>query len=109
VQRLFVIDRNLFAGCDVSQGAKENVVMQDLHERIRTARVIDVVSAVPTAAAVQTPASINLTDSEHPSMRTASRFGVRDLFAGILGDLVSLFERDSREAAFTVNRRRLDC
>lgn len=83
--------------------------MQDLHERVRTARVIDVVSTVSAATAVETPAIVDLTNSEHLSMSTASRFGVGDLLAGILRDLVSFFERYGREAAFTMNTRRLDC
>lgn len=41
-------------------------------------------------------------------MRSAARFGVRDFLAGVLGDLVSLFERYGSEAAFAVNERRLD-
>ena len=109
MQRLFVIDRDLFAGFDVPQGAKENVIVQDLHERIRTARVIDVVRAVSATAAVQTPAAVDLTNPEHASMSTPSRFGVCDLLAGVLGDLVSLLKRQGRKAAFAVNTRRLDC
>lgn len=109
MQCLFVVDSNLFARFDVSQSAKENVVMQDLHERIRTARMIDVVRAVSATAAVQTPATIDLTDSEHSSVSTPSRFSIRNLLARILSDLVSLFERYGSETAFTVNTRRLDC
>lgn len=108
MQRLFVIDRDLFAGFDVAQRAKENVAVQDLHERIRTARVIDVVRAVSTTAAVQTPAVVDLTNPEHAPMSTPARFGVRDLLAGVLSDFVSLFKRYGREAAFAVNTRRLD-
>ena len=104
VQRLFIIDRDLFAGFDVAQRTEENVVVNDLHERIRAARVIDVVRAVTTATSVQTPTTVHFTDSEHPSMRAAPRFGVGDLFTGVLGDLVSLLERKGCEASFAVNR-----
>ena len=93
MQCLFVVDRDLFAGFDVAQGAEENVVVKDLHERVWTARVIDVVRSVPAAAPVKTPAIIHLADSQHTAMRTAPRFGVRDFFSGVLGDLVPLFER----------------
>jgi hypothetical protein len=41
-------------------------------------------------------------------MSTATRFGVRDLLAGVLGDLVSLPERRGGETAFAVNSRWLD-
>ena len=93
MQCLFVVDRDLFAGLDVAQGAEENVVVKDLHERVWTARVIDVVRSVPAAAPVKTPTIIHLADSQHAAMRTAPRFGVRDFFSGVLGDLVPLFER----------------
>ena len=76
MQRRFVIDGDLFAGIDVSEREKQNVVVQNLHERIWTARVIDVVSAVSAATAVETPAVVDLTNPEHFSMRTPSCFGV---------------------------------
>ena len=34
MQRLFVIDRDLFAGLDVAQRDEENVIVEDLHERV---------------------------------------------------------------------------
>ena len=68
MQRCFIIDRDLFAGFNVAQGAKENVIVQDLHERVWTTRVIDVVSAVAAATAVETPATIDLANPEHAAM-----------------------------------------
>lgn len=76
MQRGFVIDRDLFTGFDVAQRAEENVIMNDLHERIRIARVIDVVRAVAAATPVETPAIIHFTDPQHPSMSTTTRFRV---------------------------------
>ena len=109
MQRRFVINRDLFSGVDIAQREKNKVIVVDLHEGIRAARVIDVVSAVSAAAAVETPTIVDLTNPEHPSMSTPPRFGVGDFLAGVLGDLVSLFERYGGEAAFAVNTRRLDC
>lgn len=109
MQRLLVIDRDLFAGFDVAQSEKQNVVVQDLHKRIRTARVIDIVRAVSTTAAVKTPTTIYLANTQHPAMRSSARFGVRDLLARVLGDLVTLFESNGGEAAFAMNRRSSDC
>ena len=109
MQRRLVIDRDLFSGADVAQGEKENVIVMDLHEGIRTAGVVDVVSAVSAAAAVEAPTIIDLTNPERPPMSTPARFSVGDLLAGVLRDLVSSFKRNGGEAAFTVNGRRLDC
>ena len=88
----FVIDRDLFAGFDVAQRDEENVIVEDLHERVRRARVIDVVSAVPAAAAIETPATIHFTDPQHLPVRAAARFGVCDLLTRVLRDLVSALE-----------------
>ena len=88
----FVIDRDLFAGFDVAQRDEENVFVENLHESIRRARVIVVVSAVAAAAAIETPATIHFTDSQHLPVRAAARFGVCDLLARVLCDLVPALE-----------------
>ena len=63
MQRLLVIDRNLFARVDVAQSDEENVIVENLHECVGHARVIDVVGAVSAATSIQTPATIDLTDA----------------------------------------------
>ena len=83
--------------------------VKSFHEAVRLARVIDVVRAVSAPAAVKAPATVDFTNPQHPSMSTSSRFGVGNLLAGILGDLVFLFKGQSGEAPFAVNGRRLDC
>ena len=85
------------------------MVVEDLHECVRHARVIYVVSAISTATSIQTPATVDLTDSEHLSMCSAPSLSVRDLFARVLGDLMSLLEKNRREAALAVYRRGPDC
>ena len=109
MQRLHIIDCDLFARFDVAQGKKQNMVVQDLHERVGTARVINVVRAVSAAAAIKTPAIIYLADPQHGAMRSPTRFSVGDFLPRVLSDLVSLFKGKGGEAAFTVNRRRSDC
>lgn len=106
---LFVVDRDLFAGLNVSQREEENVIADDLHEGVGHAGVIDVVRAVAAATSVQTPAIIDLADAQHLSMRSSACFGVGDLLAGVFGDLVAAFEGDGGEAAFAVYRGRFDC
>jgi len=103
MQRCFVVDRDLFAGFDVAQRAKQNVIVQDLHERVRTAGMVDVMRAVPAATAVQTPTTVYFTNSEHAPVSSAARFRVGDLLARVLRDFVSLLERQGRKAAFAVN------
>ena len=71
--------------------------------------MVDIVRAVSAAAAIETPAIVNFADTQHFAMRSATRFGVRDLFSRILRNLVSFFKRQGGEAAFTVYWGRLDC
>lgn len=85
------------------------MVVEDLHERVGPARVIDVVSAVAAATAVQTVPMVDLTDPEHLPVSSSTRFGVRDLLTGVFSDLVFLLESDRGKAALAVYRRRLDC
>ena len=104
----FVVDRDLFTWLDVAQGDEENVIVENLHESVRRARVVYVVSAIAATASVQAPATINLTDPQHFAVRTAARFSVRDLLAGVIRDLVSSLERYGGEAASAVDRRSSD-
>jgi hypothetical protein len=104
MKRRFVIDRDFFAGLDVAPGDEENVIVEDLHERGGRACVIDVVSAVAAAAAVETPATIHFTDPQHLAMRAPPSFGVCDLLARVLRDLVPALEWNRGKAAFAVNR-----
>lgn len=108
MQCCFVVDRDLFAGLDVAQGEEENVIANDLHEGVWNARVVDVMRAIPTAAAVKTPPTVDFADAQHLSMRSPARFRVRDLLAGVLRNLMAFFKSDAGEAAFAVYRRRLD-
>ena len=82
--------------------------IENFHECVRFAGVIDIVSAVAAAASVQTPAVIHFTDSEHLAVRTPASFSVCDLLSSVFRDLVSSFERHSGEAASAVDRRRFD-
>lgn len=109
MQRCFIVDRDLFSRVYVAQGDEENVIIKNLHECVRSARVIYVMSPVSSSTSIQTPATIDFTDSEHLSMCSAPSLSVRDLFARVLGDLMSLLEKNRREAALTVYRRGPDC
>lgn len=63
MQSCFVVDCYLFPRFDVAQGEEENMVVKDLHERVRTARVVDVMRSVSTTTPVETPPAIHLADS----------------------------------------------
>ena len=68
--------------------------------------MIDVVRAVAATAAVQTPAAIDITDTQDTAIAGASsRFEICYSLAGVLGDLFAATEMNSRETAFAVNWR----
>ena len=103
MQGIFVVDRNLFARADIAQREKEHVAVNRPHVGIRGARVIDVVRAVASAAAVDTPAAVDITDAQLGSMRAALRFAIWNYFAGIFGNFAAPAESASREATLPVN------
>lgn len=73
---------------------------------VRLARVIDVVRAVAAPAAVQTPAAIDIADTQDATITGPfSRFEICYSLAGVLGDLFAATEMNSRETAFAVNWR----
>ena len=52
MQRAFIIDGDLFARADVAQREEQHMTANGFHVGIRLARVVYVVRAVATAAAV---------------------------------------------------------
>ena len=64
MKRLLVVDRDLFAGLNVSQSEEQHVTVQRSHEGIWLAGVIDVVRAVAATRAVQTEVSVDVADAQ---------------------------------------------
>jgi len=82
------------------------VTVNCFHVDVRLARVIDVMRAVAAAAAVQTPAAIDVADAQNaPIAGSSSRFEIWYPLAGVLSDLFAATEMNSRETAFAVNWR----
>ena len=103
---MFVIDSDLFAGLNVSQGIEQDVPVQVLHVGIRLAAVINVVGAVAAATAVQAPTAIHIADAEDSTVAATLRgFEIRDALARVFSDLFSALESLRREAAFAVDFR----
>ena len=103
MQGIFIVDRNLFARADIAQREKERVAVKRPHVGVRSARVIDVVRAVASAAAVDTPAAVDITDAQLGSMRAALSFEIRNALADVLGNLATAVKTNRREATFAVN------
>lgn len=64
MKRLLVVDRDFFAGPDVSQSKEQDMTVQSSHEGIWLAGVIDVVRAVAAPRAVQTEPPIDIADAQ---------------------------------------------
>ncbi len=85
MERGFVVDCDFLAGLDVAQGDEEDMAVQNLHVGVGLARMIYVVRAVSTTAAVQAPAIIDGADAQLSSVRPAIGFSVGNLLARVLG------------------------
>jgi hypothetical protein len=103
MQRLLVIHRDLFARMYVAQSKEHYVPMDSPHVSIRFARVIDVMSAIAAAAAVNAPDAVQVADTQLGSMRAALSFAIRNSLARVFGDLAPVWEMDSRKTALAVD------
>ena len=110
MQSLFVVDGDFFARVNIAQGEEQYVAVQILHVGVRLATVIDVMRAVATAGAVQTPTATYVADAQDSAVATALRsFEIRDAFARVLRDLFSARKKHGSKTAPAINARRFDC
>ena len=106
MQRINVINGDLFAGAYIAQGVKEDVPVDDLHVAVGLTRMINIVCTVAAVAAVQTPSSIYVADTQLGTAGGAAlRFPVRDSFARVLRDFASTREVNRRKATLAVDMR----
>jgi len=103
MQRLLVVNGDLFTRLNVAAREEQHVTVDGFHVSVRLAAVVDVVSAVAATTAVKAPAAIDVTDSQLRSTRSSARLEIRNSLAGVFGDLSASLEMDDREAAFTVD------
>lgn len=102
-----VVEGNLFAGSNVRQSEKQNVPVENSDVAVWLARVINVVRAVTTNAAIKAPPQINGTnaqDSVFSSSYSAYHFTSRYLLASVLSDFTSSWKGDRRKTAFAADR-----
>ena len=81
------------------------MAVENLHEGIGLAGMIDVMRAVATTAAIQAPAIVDCTDAQFSPRSSAIGLGLRDSLAGVLCYLSSAFEVSNCKASFTFNGR----
>lgn len=86
MQRRLVVDRNFLSRLNISQSNEEDVTVQNLHERVGRAGVINVVRPIPAAAPVKTPPFIDGADSQAASTRPPFCLFSTNSFAGVFGD-----------------------
>lgn len=63
VKRRLVVNSDLLPWLDVAQRDEENMAVEDFHVAVGPARMVDVVSAVSTFAAVQAPTIVDGTNT----------------------------------------------
>jgi hypothetical protein len=108
MQRRLIIDGDLFTRADLSQRDEENVLVENLHECVRLARMVDVVRSIPSSTSVQAPTIIDGTDPQRLPMRSSIGFSVRNFFSRVFGDLSVGYKRSSGKASFAMNRGSFD-
>jgi hypothetical protein len=108
MQRRLVVDGDLFTRADVSQRDEEYVFVENLHECVGLARMIDVVRSIPSSTSVQAPTIIDCADSKRLPMRSSIGFRVRNFFSGVFGDLSAGCKRFSGKASFAMDRGSFD-
>jgi len=90
MKRRLVIERDLLARPDVAECDKENMVIEYFHVAVGFAGMVYIMSAVPTPAAVETPAIIDCADTKASSSGTAISFCIGYFFTGILRNFSAL-------------------
>lgn len=60
----FIVNGDFLAGLDVTQGYEKNMVIENLHVAVGVTGVVNVVRAVATCAAIETPAIIDRADAQ---------------------------------------------
>src|SRR4030095_3830778 len=104
MQRRLVVDGDLFTGADISQGDEEYVFVENLHECVGLARMINVVRSISSPASVHAPTIIDGADSKGLPMRSSIGFSVGDFLSGVFRDLSAGCKRFSSKASFAMNR-----
>ena len=80
------------------------MAIANLHKTIRFARVIDVMRTVATAAAVQAPTAIDVTDAQDSTVAAALRsFEIRDALACVFRNLPASRKKFSSKAPSAVD------
>ena len=103
MQRLFVVDGNLFTRMDIAQSKEQHMSMDCAHLGVGFARVIDVMRTVTTPTAVDAPDAVHVADTEFGSMGAALCFPIRNAFSGVFGDLAPVRKVNSCKTASAVN------
>ena len=108
MKRGFVVNCDLFTRADVAQRVKLYVPVQNFHETVRLARMIDVVRAVASTTPIQTPTGIYRADSEQGAIGPALGLCGRDSFARVIRNLMPARETKRGKASLAVDGRFFD-
>lgn len=107
MQRRLIVDRDLLATVNVTQGNEENVVIEDLHITVGLTGMVNVMRAVSTFAAIKAPAVIDRADAEPTAIGSALGFPIRDPFTCVLCYFSATTKAEVRKATLPFNRRAL--
>ena len=107
--RLAVIEQQLLARFDVTQGEEEDVAVDDLAVAVGFAGMIDELRAIAAEVPVNRPIRVDAADVDASFvLQTARDLVAGDSFSDVFGYLAPLFEGDSGETAQAVDPGRSD-
>ena len=104
MQRLFIVHGYFFAGTNIAEREEHNVPKDRPHVRVRCTRMVDVMSSIAAATAVDAPDAVDITDAQFHSVGTALRFGIRNPLARVFGDFASAGKMNAGKTAAAVDR-----
>src|SRR5258706_9257166 len=103
MQRLFIVHGYFIAWTNIAQREEHYVSIDRPHISIRFARMIDVMRTVATAAAIDAPDAVHITNAQLCPMGAALSFAIRNSLAGVFGDLAPARKMNGGKTAFTVD------
>ena len=103
MQRLFIVDGYFIAWTNIPQREEHYVSIDRPHISIRFTRMIDVMGAVATAAAIDAPDAVDITDAQLCPMGASLSFAIRNALARIFGDFATARKMNGGKAAAAVN------
>ena len=103
MQGIAIVDRNLFARLNVTQGEEDQVAVKQSRVAVGRTRVVHVMSAVAAATTIETPLIVDAANSQDATGSSPFRFSVGDSLPAVLGDSFPASKPNCRKTSSPMN------